>query len=166
MRIGLVADTHMTARAAGLPRALVEGLRGVDLILHAGDWVSPESVELLERIAPVDGVAGNNDGEALVRRFGRRKIVGCGGCRIGIVHGDGMRGTTERRARDAFRDEPVDLILFGHSHNPLLEREGGIWLVNPGSPTDKRRQPAYSYAILTVEPQLSVRHYAYTDKSV
>jgi putative phosphoesterase len=102
-------------------------------------------------MAPLEAVAGNNDPPALVRRFGRRKLLILGGVRIGMVHGDGTRGTTIGRSVAAFEDEPVDVICFGHSHQPVCERRDRVWLVNPGSPTDKRRQARYSYAILTIE---------------
>lgn len=150
MRIGVVSDTHMNGKTAYLPQALREGLQGVDQILHAGDWTSPAVAELLERIAPVDGVAGNNDGPDIIERFGWSKLVRAGDILIGIVHGDGYGKTTEQRAYEAFAGEPVDVILFGHSHVPYLERRGGVLLFNPGSPTDKRRQPRYSYGILEI----------------
>lgn len=109
------------------------------------------AVPLFEAIAPFDAVAGNNDGPAIRERFGRRKIVQVEGVRIGMVHGDGTRGTTKSRALDAFAPGEVDVVLFGHSHRPLKGRERGVLIANPGSPTDKRLNPLYSYAILTVD---------------
>jgi uncharacterized protein len=105
---------------------------------------------LFEGLAPLEAVAGNNDPPALVRRFGRRKVVTLDGVRIGLVHGDGTRGTTIDRSVAAFAEEPVDVICFGHSHQPVCERRGRTWVVNPGSPTDKRSQPRYSYAVLRI----------------
>jgi len=137
----------------GLPAALEDGLRRarIRVLLHLGDFTEPQVVAWFERVAPVEAVAGNNDGAALQRRFGRRKIVELAGYRIGLVHGDGRRGTTEQRALAAFADENVDVICFGHSHIPVCETRGGMWLLNPGSPTDKRRQPLFSYALLTLQ---------------
>ncbi|CAG7629543.1 metallophosphoesterase family protein [Paenibacillus allorhizosphaerae] len=167
MRIGVVSDTHMFGRAARLPDTLVEGLQGVDMILHAGDWMDEGVVELFALIAPVDGVAGNNDGLEIVRRFGRRKVLKIAGYRIGIVHGDGGRSTSETAYR-AFLDGDgkgtVDVVLFGHSHIPYMESRNGVLLFNPGSPTDKRRQPRYSYGILTLGPQPVGEHYYYDRK--
>ncbi len=151
MRIGLVADTHMPRFGSRLPEPLIRGLAGVDLILHLGDFTSPEVVAWLEAIAPLEAVAGNNDPAELVSRYGRRKIVTVGGVRIGLVHGDGTHGTTRERALAAFDPGTVEVVAFGHSHAPLIERLPDRWLVNPGSPTDKRRNPAYSYALLRVE---------------
>lgn len=98
MRIGVISDTHMPMRAKNLPQALVNGLQGVDYILHGGDWVSLAVAEELAKIAPVDGVAGNNDGDEIIARFGRQKILTFEGYQIGMVHGDGYRKTTEERA--------------------------------------------------------------------
>ena len=152
MKIGVVSDTHLPRFGDRLPAALCRGLgrARVELILHLGDFTGPEVPRLLEELAPLEAVAGNNDPPALVRRFGRRKVLTLGGARIGLVHGDGARGTTISRSITAFEDEPVDVVCFGHSHQPVCERHGRTWLVNPGSPTDKRTQPRYSYAILRI----------------
>jgi putative phosphoesterase len=150
VRIGVISDTHLDAAAHKLPDALVNGLRGVDMILHAGDWVSPHAVKLVEAIAPCESVAGNNDGPDIVDRFGYAKRLELGGVRIGLVHGDGIRKTTAERALDAFADDMPDVIVFGHSHIPERRIVGRTLLFNPGSPTDKRRQPRYSYGILTI----------------
>ncbi|WCK56822.1 metallophosphoesterase [Aneurinibacillus sp. Ricciae_BoGa-3] len=165
MRIGVVSDTHMPSRANGIPKELAEGLKGVDLIVHAGDWVAPDVADLLEEIAPVEGVSGNNDGEEIRARFGRKKILQLAGFKIGVVHGDGSKWTTEKRAREAFRNETVDIIIFGHSHAPYREEVEGALLFNPGSPTDKRRQPLFSYGILELGQTLEARHFFYPDKS-
>jgi putative phosphoesterase len=150
--IGVVSDTHMPRFGRALPAALERGLVAarVELILHLGDFTEPEVVGWFERIAPIEAVAGNNDPPVLHARFGVRKIVTVAHARIGLIHGHGRRGTTEQRARSAFSDEEVDLICFGHSHVPLCRRSGHSWLLNPGSPSDKRRQPRFSYALVTI----------------
>jgi uncharacterized protein len=153
LKIAVVSDTHLPRFGERLPAALERGLRRerVTLILHLGDFTGAEVPRLFEEVAPLEAVAGNNDPTALVRRFGRRRrILTLGGVRVGMVHGDGARGTTIDRSVAAFADEPVDVICFGHSHQPVCERRGATWLVNPGSPTDKRRQARYSYAILSI----------------
>lgn len=167
MRIGLVSDTHMPRFAQALPAALRQGLAGQDvgLILHLGDFTAPAVAALFERIAPLDAVAGNNDGEEIRRRFGRRKILCIEGLRIGLTHGDGTRRTTLERALEAFSGEAVDVILFGHSHVPYCAKHGNTWLINPGSPTDKRRNPRYSWGVLDIREGRAVPtlHY-YADK--
>jgi len=152
MKVGIVGDTHLPRFGDRLPAAVREGLRdeGVELILHLGDFTGLEVPALFEALAPLEAVAGNNDPPALVARFGRRKILELAGVRVGLVHGDGRGGTTVSRSLAAFAGEPVDVVCFGHSHQPLCERRDPVWIVNPGSPTDKRRQPRYSYAILEI----------------
>lgn len=152
MKVGVVGDTHLPRFGRRLPAALREGLgeEGVELIIHVGDFTAPEIPALFEALAPLEAVAGNNDPPALAARFGRRKVVPVAGARLGLVHGDGRAGTTVSRSLAAFAADAVDVICFGHSHQPLCERRGSLWLVNPGSPTDKRRQPRYSYAILDI----------------
>ncbi len=151
LRIAVISDTHFPRFAARLPAAVqhVSNERP-DLILHCGDLTALAATQAFEHIAPVEAVAGNNDGAEIVRRYGRRKVVRAGGVRIGMVHGDGPGGTTLTRAREAFAGETLDAIVFGHSHVPYCERHDGVWVVNPGSPTDKRRQPRFSFAVLDV----------------
>ena len=149
--VGIVSDTHLPRFGTALPRALVDGLRAANVvqILHCGDFTEPPAVELFEAIAPFDAVAGNNDGELLWERFGRKKILRIEGVAIGLIHGDG-RSAAYATALGAFAQERVDVICFGHSHQPLIERHGGVLLLNPGSPTDKRHMPRYSYALLHI----------------
>ncbi|MCC3377775.1 metallophosphoesterase, partial [Cohnella sp. REN36] len=89
----------------------------------------------------------------------RKKVLTFGKYRIGLVHGDGKSKTTERRAVDAFAKEDVHIIIFGHSHIPLLRWHEGRLLFNPGSPTDKRRQPQFSYGILELGNEVNATHY-------
>lgn len=166
--IGVVSDTHFPRFGCTLPRALERGLRRaqVERILHLGDMTDLLAVPLFETIAPFDAVAGNNDGEAIRARFGRRKVITVERVRIGMVHGDGSGSSTKDRAVAAFADEPVEVILFGHSHQPFVAREGRVLVANPGSPTDKRTNPRYSYAVLTIdggEAQIALEYYASRD---
>jgi hypothetical protein len=150
--IGLVSDTHFPRFGRALPRALEDGLRAarVSRILHMGDLTDALAIPLFEAIAPFDAVAGNNDPEEIWSRYGRRKVVTIDGVRIGLVHGDAGRGNAHENAIAAFADEPADVILYGHSHRPLVEQRGARLVANPGSPTDKRAMPAFSYGILTI----------------
>src|SRR3954452_25298804 len=162
MRIAIVSDTHLPRFGRSLPRALLDGFEAeaIDRILHAGDWTDPLAVDLLEAVAPVDGVAGNNDEPELHERFGTRRVLELDGVRIGLTHGHlGEGRTTEERARNLFADEVgLSAIVFGHSHIPVIRRPAtGPWLINPGSPTDKRRQPAFTWALLETKPGEIVR---------
>lgn len=170
----MVSDTHLPRFGRRLPRALVDGIRAADvaLILHAGDWTEPLAADLLAQLAAVDGVAGNNDGDEVRERFGSRRIVEVDGCRIGVTHGHlGLARTTRDRALEAFAGEPEPLgaIVFGHSHQPLIDRlPDGRWLVNPGSPTDKRTQPRFTWVVLEVTAGVlaTPRLVAYDERSV
>lgn len=161
MRIGVVSDTHLRHTAV-LPEQLLRGLEGVDLILHAGDWTAEQIVGLFESIAPVESVAGNNDPPELVRRFGRRKEITVAGVRIGLIHGDSWTHPAEECAWNAFASCLPDVIVFGHSHVPHAERRDRTLLFNPGSPTDKRFQPQYSFGILEISGgKVEARHVFY-----
>lgn len=152
-RIGVVSDTHIPGRARALPAALLQGLAGVELILHAGDILEESVLEALRAVAPVQAVAGNNDCPDLVRRYGWRRVVEVGGRRIGLVHGHiGSADDTPHRALEAFAGEWIDAVVFGHSHIPLCREVGGVLLFNPGSPTDRRRQPHCTYGLLHIAP--------------
>ena len=153
-RVVLIGDTHLPRFGRVLPPALEAELRLADRILHAGDLTAPFVLDLLEGFAPTDAVAGNNDPPELHERLGAKRVVEVGEVRIGLTHGHlGPGRTTPERARRAFgdADPPVHAIAFGHSHQPMIERRDGVWLLNPGSPTDRRREPAFSFLRLEIE---------------
>ena len=150
-RIAVISDTHVPRFARRVPDVVARlAAERPDFILHCGDFTEAAAAEPFAALAPFDAVAGNNDGPAIVERFGRVKECELAGLRIGLVHGDGARGSTLDRARAAFAARRPDIICFGHSHIPYSQRHGETWLLNPGSPTDKRRQPRYSYALIDV----------------
>lgn len=168
MLIGVVSDTHMPRMAKALPQPLISAFRKTELILHAGDWTDLRVLEALEKLAPVEGVAGNNDGPDIAGRFGLRKVIRIGGISIGMVHGHGgrTRTATEEHAIRSFEDEDVDCIVYGHSHVPALKEVNGVLVFNPGSPTDKRRQPKYSFGLLKIDDGLiEARHVFYDHKT-
>lgn len=150
MRIIVTADTHLPLGQRKLPDRLLEACESADLILHAGDWKSPDVYAELSRFAEVKGVFGNVDGDDIRKLFPEQQIIETAGHRIGLVHGHGKKQTTEKRARDAFLNEELDMIIYGHSHIPHLRYYGKTMLLNPGSPTDKRKLPLYSFAVLTI----------------
>jgi uncharacterized protein len=156
-RVGILADTHIPKKAKHIPEELLQAFAHVDLIMHAGDIQDESTLSSLQALAPVIAVAGNVDPLAFYKTLGRKKTIRCQGFTIGLIHGDGPRGTTLQRVAKAFCDEEVDCIIFGHSHQPLVEKRDGILYINPGSPTDCRRQPHPSYAILEIGDQLRAR---------
>jgi hypothetical protein len=150
MRLLMMADTHVPARARDLPAALWSAVDAADVVIHAGDWVEERLLDALTaRAARVIGVYGNNDGPALRARLPEVARAELDGVRIAVVHETGPSAGRERRC--AARFPGCDLLVFGHSHIPWDTRApGGPRLLNPGSPTDRRRQPAATYLTASV----------------
>ena len=149
MRLLIVADTHLPKRARELPAELWAEVERADVVLHAGDWVDVALLDELEqRAARVVGVFGNNDGPALRARLPEVARVELGGVRFAMVHETGGRDGREQRCAAAYPD--VDVLVFGHSHIPWdTTTATGLRLLNPGSPTDRRRQPHCTYLTAT-----------------
>ncbi|WP_028785009.1 metallophosphoesterase family protein [Thalassobacillus devorans] len=158
MKIIVTGDTHMPKKAKQLPGRLLEEIKTADIVIHTGDWSSMEVYHTLAAYKNVYGVYGNVDGEEIQRFFPARQIIQLEGFKIGIVHGDGEKKTTEKRALETFEGEDVDMVIFGHSHIPLLRYFKKLLLFNPGSPTDKRRLPYYSFGILTINEGIKAEH--------
>jgi putative phosphoesterase len=168
MKIVVVSDTHMPRMSKKLPERLIRELKTANAIIHAGDWTNLSVYETLIKYAPTYGVAGNNDGSDIIRKFGFRKLLEFEGVRIGVVHGHGTgkRMDTEVRAVEAFKDVRLDVLIYGHSHVPVLKRSGDMHLFNPGSPTDKRKQTLYSFGVIKVAGGVIVpKHIFYADKT-
>lgn len=150
--IGVVSDTHIPSRGKAIPDIVLEAFKGVDMIIHAGDLVKDYVIYELEEIAKVVAVAGNNDDFFMQQQLGKKKILDIGGVKIGVTHGDmGNGGNALKNAINIFKNDPVNCVVFGHSHAPHNEEIEGVLFFNPGSPTDKRRQPRYSYGILSIK---------------
>ncbi len=147
----VLADTHAPRRWRGLPPALREPLARADLVLHAGDAGTTAPLDELcaATAAPVYVVLGNNDGDD-VRAWGAAPTLEgvVGGVRLAMVHDAGPRAGRGRRLRARF--PTADLVVYGHSHIPDDSFETGLRLFNPGSPTDRRRQPTGTYGVLTL----------------
>ncbi|MEV7330360.1 metallophosphoesterase [Micromonospora sp. NPDC093244] len=145
MRLVLTADTHVPKRARDLPETLWTAIEAADVVVHAGDWVDEALLDaMLARSRRLIGVYGNNDGPALRARLPEVARVDLDGLRVAVVHETGPR--TGREQRCAARYPDVDLLVFGHSHIPWdTEAPGGLRLLNPGSPTDRRSQPHATY---------------------
>ncbi|MEV3911818.1 MULTISPECIES: metallophosphoesterase family protein [Streptomyces] len=149
MRLLLMSDTHLPKRAKQLPTPLLAELPHADVVLHAGDWVDTATLDLLEsRSARLVGVYGNNDGPELRARLPEVAYAELGGLRFAVVHETGA--AQGREARCAARYPDADVLVFGHSHIPWdTTAPGGLRLLNPGSPTDRRRQPHCTYMTAT-----------------
>ena len=151
MHLLLIADTHLPRRARDLPAKVWEEVARADVVLHAGDWVeAPLLDELGARANRLVACWGNNDGEELRRRLPERADVVLGGVRVTVVHETGAASGRDRRMARAYPD--TDVLVFGHSHIPWdTTGPTGLRLLNPGSPTDRRRQPFCTYMTATVD---------------
>lgn len=143
----VLADTHIPRRAKSLPEKLLPHLEDADLILHAGDLMEPSLLDVLESCAPTRAVRGNLDPPH--PKLPETLDLDLGGVRLAMVHDSGPRKGRRNRMRRRFPEARV--VVFGHSHIPFLEDDEGLLLLNPGSPTDKRRQPEFTFALLRVE---------------
>ncbi|MDP8949544.1 MAG: metallophosphatase family protein [Actinomycetota bacterium] len=143
----IIADTHIPRRPGALPEGLLPHLGRADLVLHAGDLMDPALLEELAAYAPVRAVRGNLDPPEL--NLPESLEFELGGVRVAMIHDSGRKQGRRTRLRRRFPDARV--VVFGHSHIPFLEDKSGFMLLNPGSPTDKRRQPHHTFALLRVE---------------
>ena len=150
MLLAVIADTHLPRGARRLPDACVEHVRAADLVLHAGDFVAASALHELESLGPpVAAVQGNLDDAELRRRLPDERVVEAGGARIGMVHDAGPRKGRLARMRRRFPD--ASAVVFGHSHIPLHDSDDSFQIFNPGSPTDRRRQPRHTMGLARVE---------------
>jgi uncharacterized protein len=149
MRLVITADTHVPIRARDLPGELWRAIEDADLVVHAGDWVDAALLDgVRTRARDLIGVYGNNDGPELRCRLPEVAYADVDGLRLAVVHETGPRERREARCAARFPDR--DLLVFGHSHIPWdTSTSTGLRLLNPGSPTDRRRQPYATY--LTAE---------------
>jgi len=169
MRIALLADTHIPTSLPRLPDALLDGIRGVDAILHAGDIVSQHVLEILQEIAPTTAVSGNMDPPELKRRLCDREMLAFGAHRIGLKHGHQSHGVQSHYIAEAY-DSPqmavffqlmhaqlpdASIVVFGHFHRPVIKTWNEILFVNPGA-VAASHGPS-TYAILELEEAANVR---------
>ena len=150
-RLLLLADTHVPKRARQLPAQVWAAVDAADVVVHAGDWVEAATLDaLLERSATLVGVWGNNDGDELRARLPFVASQTVDGIRLAVVHETGQATGRDKRMDAEYPD--ADLLVFGHSHIPWdTTTPRGLRLLNPGSPTDRRRQPHCTYMTLTLD---------------
>ncbi|ERJ11626.1 metallophosphoesterase family protein [Haloplasma contractile] len=162
----IIADTHMPKRAKNIPSKLEKVLlEGVDLIIHAGDIQTKEMHNKFKQYAGVYAVYGNVDEEQLRQELPLRTIFEIEGVRIGLTHGHGKTKTTQKRALELFDVDQVDVIIYGHSHIPVVKKVDTIVMFNPGSATDKRRQEKFSFGKMTInEGTFELEHIFYSSK--
>ncbi len=151
MKIGVVSDTH----SHHLPQQMLDDFKDVDLILHAGDICSLKVLDVFQKIKEVKAVFGNMDESEIRSALPRRQIIKIEGFMIGLFHGQGPPRRLIERIKEEFKNEKVDAIVFGHSHNPLNKMIDQVLYFNPGSPNDTIFAPYRSYGILETNDKLT-----------
>ena len=148
MKIAVVSDTH----SLEVPEKIINDLKTMDLIVHAGDFCSIKDLERFSKIKEFKAVYGNMDDESVRKKLPEKIIFDIEGFKIGVYHGDGAPKGMIDRIKARFVHDKVDVIIFGHSHVPMNEKAGNILFFNPGSLTDTVRAPYRSYGILQIQP--------------
>jgi putative phosphoesterase len=145
VKLLLISDTHLPGRARVLPEQVWREVEAADVVVHAGDWVDVTLLDELEaRSKRLIGVYGNNDGPPLRARLPEIARADLDGVRLAVIHETGGKQGREQRCDAQFPD--TDVLVFGHSHIPWdTTTPAGLRLLNPGSPTDRRRQPFCTY---------------------
>lgn len=149
MNVAVISDTHMPRGARRIPDACLDRLRSADAILHAGDFTGLAVLEELDALGPpLYGVHGNMDDAAVLARLPAQRVVELGGARIAMTHDPGPRAGREERLVRRFPG--CDAVVYGHTHLPDVTAHDGVWILNPGSPTERRRAPAHTMLVLEV----------------
>ena len=150
MQLAIISDTHLPRGTRTIPQACLERCRAADAILHAGDLVDVPVLELLRSLGPpLHVISGNVDTEAVRRLVPARLQLELGGVRVGMVHIPGPAAGRFERLHAAFAR--CDAVIFGHTHMPEHEMRDGVQIFNPGSPTERRRAPARTMGLATIE---------------
>jgi len=147
MRLGVVSDTH----SLEIPKQLLDDFKKIDLIIHAGDFCSADDLEIFSNLAPVEAVFGNMDDSSVRKKFPVRKIFPAEEMMIGITHGSGSRHQVLRSVIDEFKGDKLDIVIFGHSHQPTVQTINKVLYFNPGSPNDLINAPYCSYGIIEID---------------
>ncbi|NSW75596.1 MAG: metallophosphoesterase [Candidatus Atribacteria bacterium] len=151
MRIVILSDTHLPERAKDLPKKVYEELEKASFILHAGDLTEWWVMERLKEFAPLKVVRGNMDSQEVKAQLPEKEVFELEGIRTGLIHGLGSPAETRRKVKEAFQGENLRLLVYGHTHQPCIEKIESVVWVNPGSPTDFVFAPFFSFAYLDVK---------------
>ncbi|HET9111851.1 MAG TPA: metallophosphoesterase family protein [Ktedonobacterales bacterium] len=147
-RIGVISDTHLPMRGPRIPDVALRHFESVERIIHAGDHSTRAALDQLSAYAPVEAVRGNIEADDVTATLPIKRALVVGGCEIGVMHILGEKALYVSNARREFPEARV--VIFGHSHISWLEDQNGLMLLNPGSATDRRREPHCSIALLTI----------------
>ncbi len=146
MKIGVVADTH----SRELPAKMMKDFEKVDFIIHAGDLCTMRDLQSFKKLKKVEAVHGNMDEWEVKKLLPRKKVIEAGSVRIGLFHGEGAPQTILETVEKEFAKDQVQVVVFGHSHQPYNEVKKGVLFFNPGSPNDTIFAPYCSYGMLEI----------------
>jgi uncharacterized protein len=158
IKIGVLADTHIPDRADSIPKEVLDGFKGVDMIIHAGDLVSLSVLDQLRTVCKnVLAVCGNMDHDEVKRRLPDKEVIKVGNFKIGVTHGSGHPNKLLDVLANVFKNDDVAMVIFGHSHEGFNEKKGAILYFNPGSATDKIFSLYNSYGIIEVDDKIKAK---------
>ena len=158
MKIGVISDTHIPDRAKVIPQVILDEFKKVDMIIHAGDLIDLSVLRALRSACTdVRAVWGNMDPYEIRKKLTEKEIIKVANYKIGLTHGYGHPDKLIDLMTEIFKDDNVDLIIFGHSHKPVSEMKDNIFYFNPGSPTDKVFSPYNSYGIIEITNKIEAR---------
>ena len=149
MKIAIISDTHIHDHVSKMQELINRYFKDADMIIHAGDYTTKGVVEILKLSKNFVGVYGNNDGEAIREMLKEKEVIKISGYKIGVYHGHGTKDTMDN-AYDKFKNDKVDIIVFGHSHQPGIITKNKILMLNPGSINYRRKERWHSYIILNI----------------
>lgn len=158
MKIGVISDTHIPERAGGIPNEILEAFKDVDMVIHAGDLVDIGVLDMLSSVCKkVIAVCGNMDYCGPNSKLRRKEIIEVGKIKIGVMHGRGIPSKLLDLLKEEFKQDKVDIIIFGHSHSPFNERIENVLYFNPGSATDKLFSPYNSYGVIEITDKIEAK---------
>jgi hypothetical protein len=158
MKIGVISDTHIPIRSTDLPKKILEAFKNVDMVIHVGDLVDAGVLDKLKTVCKnVKAVWGNMDPDDVRKLLPEKMVLTAGNYKFGVMHGYGAPSKLIELLSACFKNDSVDVIIFGHSHAAVNEKRNGILFFNPGSPTDKVFSPYNSYGIIEVNDKIEAK---------
>jgi putative phosphoesterase len=151
MKIAVLSDTHIKNNNINILKEFLKNLPKVDMIVHSGDLICYEAYELMKNFSIITAVQGNVDDETCKIKLNEKEILEVMNYKIGIFHGHGNNGSTLDRVKNVFKEDNLDIIVFGHSHKPAIFTEKNTIYINPGSPFYKRKEKYFTYILLHLE---------------
>lgn len=152
-RIAVISDTHIPSQAQQLPEELIESLKNVNFIIHAGDFEDLKTLKDLQKVKRVVAVSGNMDSYELKAQLPHKEVLNVDHYKIGIIHGWGDPHSLPKRMFEELGSDNVNCIIFGHSHQVYNQMINGVLMFNPGSPTDTKYAHFRSFGILETSPE-------------